>query len=49
MSRQSEKRRVTSGVLLYGYQGVDALELRPWVDKRDDRRAAFARGATFRL
>ena len=41
--RQSENPRVTSGVLLYGYQGGEALELRPWVYQRDDRRAAFAR------
>ena len=45
--RQSEDPRASSGVLLlWGlldrYQGGEALELRPWVYKRDVRRAAFA-------
>ena len=39
---------VLSGVLLDRDRGGDALELRPWVYKRDDRRAAFARRSIFR-
>ena len=55
MGRGSEKPSINlggfafPGGLLDRDRGGDALELRPWVDKRDDRRAVFARRSISRL